>query len=273
MKLYFQLNKALTFTSIKVGAKAANLAKAQAAGICVPPSYVLLSCKLREKNIKRIKECLNSIINANDFYAIRSSASIEDMDKHSAAGIFDSFIAIKGVDSVFEAIINCYKSFDSKVARKYTNISRNKIGGGIIIQKLINAKRSGVIVIGRPMENYIMVEGVWGIAIPLVSGMVDPAFLISKINDLEKIQINNSNQNIICVPACSGNGTVFEKFENKKLFFDEILIEKLVDLSKRIINIFNQQYEIEWAEDYDGRVWLIQARPVVSKTLFKNMAL
>jgi len=273
MKLFFELIDILESSTSNVGSKALNLAKANTNGIEVPASYILPSSYVAQEYFNDIRRELKSIIDENSLYAVRSSASVEDMDKHSAAGIFDSFIAIKGCEAIFEAIMNCYKSFNSNVANKYINIGNQHIYGGIIIQKLINAKRSGVAIIGRPAINCVMAEGVWGLAIPLVSGMVNPAFLIYNIDVSEITQIHNSEQDVICVPAPLGEGIINEnkRFDDMP-FFDQMLVKNLIDLSNKVINIFGKQYEIEWAEDYDGKVWLIQARPLVSKTLFSNIA-
>src|SRR6185503_18890629 len=110
--------------------------------------------------------------------AIRSSMADEDSARHSFAGQLDSFLNIRGSDSVLAAIKGCWASAYGERARAYrqeNNLSEGKIAMEVIVQEMVPADVSGVIFTADPVARdprQMMISAVAGLGEALVQGQV-----------------------------------------------------------------------------------------------------
>ncbi|MDI6908176.1 MAG: PEP/pyruvate-binding domain-containing protein [Thermoanaerobacterales bacterium] len=79
--------------------------------------------------------------------AVRSSASAEDSDKASFAGILESFLNVRGLDNVLSAIKRCYASLWTPQAvtyRRKMGIRDDEVLPAVVIMEMVEAEAAGV---------------------------------------------------------------------------------------------------------------------------------
>ena len=177
-------------------------------------------------------------------YAVRSSATTEDLPEASFAGQQDSFLNLVGTHAVFEAVRECWASLFSDRAVIYRR--RNGFGHaqarmGVVVQEMVAAQAAGTLFTADPLTSNrktLHVEAVSGLADAMVSG-------------LEKSESYTLRE-----------GEIMER--KGQLLSDEQLLE-LERLGRKVERHFGCPQDIEWCWD-GNRFWLVQARPIT--TLF-----
>ena len=124
-----------------------------------------------------------------DRFAVRSSATVEDLPGHSFAGQYETYLGVTDVDGCMNAIKKCWASLWTERAYEYrqkNGFDHMTVNMAVIVQKLIGAEVSGVIFTADPVNGYksrMIIEAVPGLGDSLVSGKVTPdRFMIRKPN-------------------------------------------------------------------------------------------
>lgn len=169
-----------------------------------------------------IREC-SSIIQPGKAYAVRSSASSEDGEYYSFAGLFQSYLNITGVENIVDTIILIWKSARSPSVIKYIsdNHFTDKIHMGVIIQEMVQATYSGVAFSKNPLTGLseVIVEASAGLADMM--GQTTPYRWVNKW------------------------GEWIEKPQDPNLPFD--MIQEFVYKTKQIAMKYGAPVDIEWA--------------------------
>ena len=172
----------------KAGGKAYNLWRLSREGFNVPKwivlsadifsdalgSYLVQYRMLLENYRNENREKITYIIN-NCSVAVRSSAVDEDGDKHSFAGMMESYLNVNE-DSLFESIKKCWCSCFSERAMQYrlqNGLDISSLSMAVIIQKMIEPDIAGVMFTTNPKTNdtdEVFVSLVRGSGEKLVSG-------------------------------------------------------------------------------------------------------
>jgi len=219
----------------KVGAKASNLSLLKKWGYNVPDGWVIRV----GDDIHKLSQFITP--SSRNPYVVRSSAVDEDSLSASAAGIYDSFVNLTDFDSLYQAILDCFSSYQSAIALDYRERQHlTEKSMTVVIQQQINGIFSGVAFSRDPvnqLEDAVCIEAVAGMGLSLVSGEVTPQQYRVYFPDVR----------------VEGEG--------------EMPIEILQNLGKitREIEQLCQgvPQDIEWT--YDGeRIWLLQTRPITT---------
>lgn len=126
-----------------------------------------------------IEEKIKANFNPHDTLSIRSSATDEDGDEYSFAGMLESYLDIKQGDKIFDYIKQCYCScFSERIMeyRKKNHLINRKISIGVIIQKMIIPDYAGVMFTANPQTNNpdeTFISIIEGVGDNLVSGKSD----------------------------------------------------------------------------------------------------
>ena len=205
------------------------------------------------------------------YFAVRSSATVEDELKTSFAGQFKTILGVRR-SGLSEAIKDCWASlFESGVlsyAEKHDLLrDYGTWSMGIIVQQLINADASGVCFTVDPVSadpKLIRVEATWGLGQPLVSGRVTPdTYLVQKSNlrvAHKKLGSKKLRQDI------SANGIRDRRTslkEGSSYCLQESLAVSICQASLRIEEYFLAPQDIEWAVS-DGHPFILQTRPITT---------
>lgn len=210
--------------------------------------------------------------------AIRSSAIQEDTSTISMAGQLKTFlnVSVNSEREIIEKIKECWASLWKEQVIKYL-ILRQEINKGIpsmgvIIQEMIESEISGVMFTVNPVTHVeeIIIEGVWGLGLPLVKGKVNPdSFTLDKKGP--SIEINSSGKQQFMTHR-DKEGSLREipvPLEKRK---EKVLsVSQLRTLSQMAIQIeehFKSPQNIEWALKED-RFYFLQTRPL---TIMMNIS-
>lgn len=203
----------------------------------------------------------------NGFVAVRSSAVAEDLKQASFAGQQASFLNVKGKDLV-RYVKECWASFYSSRAiiyRENNGFSHAPLMA-VVIQKMANAGRSGVMFTANPVNkdtNEMVIESVFGLGEAIVSGIVTPDHYVVEKKNLKIVKeiINEKKIAILIVNNKNKRIKLDKKKANSKtLNFSEL--KQLAQEGMKIEKYYKSPMDIEWA--IDNKIYILQARPITT---------
>ncbi|MWV28602.1 PEP/pyruvate-binding domain-containing protein [Aurantiacibacter rhizosphaerae] len=202
--------------------------------------------------------------------AVRSSATTEDAEDASFAGLQDTFLWVLDADAMIARTRECWASLysvESMTYRRKQGIPESRVAMAVVVQRMVNSRCAGVMFTRSPTtgdKSVITIEGAWGLGSSVVSGEVTPdKWVLGKITG-EISQRDISDKHARQVPAPEGGGIVEVENEDDKrsapcLTDDELLA--LREVGRKIERHYGKAQDIEWALDQDGKVLLLQSRP------------
>ena len=113
-------------------------------------------------------------------YAVRSSATAEDLPNASFAGQHDTYLNIIGAESVIESVARCWASLftDRAVSyRQINGIDHRRVAMAVVVQRMVVADVSGVMFTADPASGHrriTVIESTFGLGEDLVSGGTGP---------------------------------------------------------------------------------------------------
>ena len=218
--------------------KAKNLKILQDNGINVPKFNVVT-------NVEEITPTFMFTLSPNKKYAIRSSFAGEDGKTMSYAGQFDTILNVKK-EELKNAVIKVLHSDEKNNVHQYNEINHIKDKGNknrVIIQEMVDADLSGVIFTSNPLG--ILNETVVTVGRGLGSNVVE-----DKINTTSYFY--NTDDDLY----------YYEQQEDSPILSEKVFAE-LIDISKKIKNIFNYAADIEFAIK-DDIIYILQTRPITT---------
>lgn len=202
------------------------------------------------------------------FVAVRSSAVAEDLEEASFAGQQATFLNVKGEKDLIKYVKECWASFYNSRAiiyREKNNFSHAPFMA-VVVQKMVDAKKSGVIFTANPVnknKNEMIIEAIFGLGEAIVSGIVTPDHYVldKKTNSIVKEIINEKK--IAIFRANDKNKTI--KLNAKKANSNTLNFNETKQLAKEALKIekyYKKPMDIEWA--IDDKIYILQARPITT---------
>jgi len=203
-----------------------------------------------------------------DYVSIRSSATVEDSEIASFAGMFETKLNVTR-DTLIDSIRKVFNSSDNERVIEYCQLNKldvDNIALRVVVQKMVNCRVAGVCITKETSDsNTMLIEACLGVGEALVSGMITPdtyrinrtSFEIteSSIGFQKKMVISCDNSEIQNVPFHLRNA---KKMKNSEL----VELSKICLLIEKKLNY--HVADIEWAFEKD-RLYILQARPFVGK--------
>lgn len=202
---------------------------------------------------KEIEEAvINQLIRLGDKdpYAVRSSATAEDLPTASFAGQQDTYLNIIGTEEILKHISKCWASLFTDRAviyRMQNGFDHDKVYLAVVIQKMIFPQAAGVMFTADPVTSnrkVVSIDAGFGLGEALVSGLVNPDNY--KVRDSEVSDRKISNQH------------------NKPALTDEQIL-RLERIGRKVEEHFGSPQDIEWCL-VDDTFHIVQSRPIT--TLF-----
>ncbi|PWU25199.1 MAG: phosphoenolpyruvate synthase [Candidatus Rokuibacteriota bacterium] len=210
--------------------------------------------------------------------AVRSSALGEDSEEASHAGQQESFLWVRGVEQMCDAVRDCWVSLYTPQAISYRAALRaggTKVAMGVAVQCMVDAQVSGVMFTCNPVSgdpSMVAINASWGLGIAVVGGELTPDdFLVSKVTG-EVVRRTLSPKHVEYVPDATGRGAVrvdvpAERRDEPCL--GEAELAALVEVARRIERHFGRHQDIEWAlargQPLPAALVVLQARPVTTR--------
>ncbi len=256
------------------GGKAARLSKALAAGLPVPPGFVLSPGDVRQFASEPVSAAERALLEARLHevglpVAVRSSAIGEDGSAASFAGQHVSVLNLLDLDATLTAIDTVRSSGQSASARAYRQ--RMRIAGepqlAAIVQALVPSDVAGVLFTVDPIsgsDERFVVEATWGFGEAVVAGLVTPDhYVITRRGTvIERL----TGQKDVAIRAISGGGTCeadVDPVQQTTACLDDEALSRLVALGLECERLFGPRQDIEWALA-EGKLYLLQCRPVTT---------
>lgn len=218
--------------------------------------------------------------------AVRSSATAEDLPDASFAGQQETFLNIKGLNNLKEAIKYVFASLYNDRAisyREHQHFEHSQVALSVGVQKMVNTDvgSSGVmftIDTESGFDQAVFITSAYGLGEAVVQGSVNPdEFYVhkgllkqgypcilhrglgSKLIKMELTDSSSANKSIRTVD-------VDEKLRGQFSITDEDVLQ-LARYANIIEEHYGQPMDIEWGKDgHDGKLYILQARPETVKS-------
>jgi len=201
--------------------------------------------------------------------AIRSSATTEDSEEASFAGLQDTYLGVKGPEATLKSVRSCWASLYSVPSLSYRRkheMPEDEGAIAVVVQVMVDARSSGVMFTRSPVtgdRSVITVEATWGLGSALVGGEVTPdRFVIAKITG--EISVRDiSDKSIQHVPAENG-GTIEVETPvalRRAPSINDQELQTLAEIGRNVERHYGKPQDIEWAIDRKGGIMLLQSRP------------
>ena len=229
-----------------VGGKAATLAELSVAGFAVPPAIVVTGTAVDERDFEGKLQVAVSDLGGERF-AVRSSGMAEDLPGASYAGLYESYLNVPA-DGLVAAVRRCLAAATSERVAVY----HDRHGGApaamaVLIQVMIDPTAAGVAFTAHPVtgdRSQTVVTAVAGLGDPLVSG-----------ETTGEEWIVTGDRAAVMVRPGPGAAAVLLPAQAKAV----------ARLAGRVAAKYDgRPQDVEWAIDREGRVWLLQARPMTA---------
>jgi pyruvate, water dikinase len=251
------------------GGKGASLAAMSAAGLNVPPGFVVRADVLEQSvDAERLRSLARGCEQAQAQalvrkaeppreqisqaharlrgpVAVRSSAAAEDSEEASFAGQQDTFLNVTDVAETCRLVVECWASFFSDRALFYraSKGSLDDLAMAVVVQEMVEPRKAGVLFTVDPVarrRDRMLVEAVYGLGEQVVSGQVTPDhYIVDGHGDVKTERLLH--------------GGVLERDE----------LRQLAALGRRLEEHFGCPQDVEWAIA-QGEVYLLQSRPVTT---------
>lgn len=204
--------------------------------------------------------------------AVRSSATAEDTESASFAGMNETFLNMRGEDAVVDAVRRCWASlFGARTVfyRAKRGFSPTGMDIAVVVQQQIPSTRAGVMFTIDPStgrSDRIVIEGSFGLGEAVVSGSVSPdRYVVDKAT--RAIVATEVKPKALIVEPQDGGGTATRDARGDEAMarvLSDPEVRVLADLAVRIEEHYGSPQDTEWAFDPGGAAWMLQSRPVTS---------
>ncbi len=204
-------------------------------------------------------------------YAVRSSATAEDLPTASFAGQQDTYLNVVGQAAILQHVSRCWASLFTERAVIYrlrNGFDGRKVHIAVVVQRMVFPQASGILFTADPVtgnRKVASVEASFGLGEALVSGLVNAD--VYKVRDGEVVARTVGTKRLAIYASLAG-GTQEQAIEPERqgqpaLTDGQVVL--LAQLGRRIEAHFGRPQDIEWCLVEDG-FQIVQSRPIT--TLF-----
>jgi len=204
-------------------------------------------------------------------YAVRSSATAEDLPSASFAGQQDTYLNAVGPAAILQHVSRCWASLFTERAVTYRlrgGIDHRNVSMAVVIQQMVASDAAGVLFTADPVtcnRTVSSVEASFGLGEALVSGRVTPD--VYKVRGGEVVERTISAKRLAIQAAPTGgtheHAIALERRQQPALTDTQVV--ELARLGGRIEAHFGCPQDIEWCLA-GGEFFVVQSRPIT--TLF-----
>src|SRR5229473_2333764 len=204
-------------------------------------------------------------------YAVRSSATAEDLPTASFAGQQDTYLNVVGPAAILEHISRCWASLFTERAVTYrlrNGFDQRKVRMAVVVQQMVFPEAAGVLFTADPVTSnrkVASVEATFGLGEALVSGLVNPDAYKVRDDEVVAKTIATKQLAIHALPAGGTQEEVIGPERQEQPALTDAQVVRLAQLGRRIEAHFGHPQDIEWCLVDDG-FQIVQSRPIT--TLF-----
>ncbi|HDR4906191.1 TPA: phosphoenolpyruvate synthase [Bacillus cereus] len=202
-------------------------------------------------------------------YAVRSSATAEDLPYASFAGQQDTYLNIIGKENILQHIKKCWASLYTDRAviyRMQNDFDHNQVSICIVVQKMVFPEASGILFTADPITSnrkVLSIDASFGLGEALVSGLVSA--------DNYKVKEDEIVEKVIATKKLAIYGRKEGGTERKKIAPNQQKIQTLTEqqilqlarIGRQIEAYFGCPQDIEWCL-VDDTIYIVQSRPITT---------
>ncbi|MEU1097683.1 PEP/pyruvate-binding domain-containing protein, partial [Streptomyces sp. NPDC005877] len=204
-------------------------------------------------------------------YAVRSSATAEDLPTASFAGQQDTYLNVVGPEAVLQHISRCWASLFTEravVYRQRNGIDHRTVHMAVVVQRMVFPDASGILFTADPVtgnRKVATVDAGFGLGEALVSGLVNPDVFTVRDGEIIARTIAAKQRALYALPAGGTQEVVLDSRQQEQPALTDAQALRLVQLGRRVEAHFGCPQDIEWCLA-DGDFLVVQSRPIT--TLF-----
>ncbi|UYZ00997.1 phosphoenolpyruvate synthase [Peribacillus frigoritolerans] len=202
-------------------------------------------------------------------YAVRSSATAEDLPFASFAGQQDTYLNIKGKDAILQHVSKCWASLFTDRAviyRMQNGFDHRKVYLSVVIQRMIFPQASGILFTADPVSSnrkVLSIDASFGLGEALVSGLVSADnYKVQEGRIVEK----KISAKKLAIYARKEGGTVEKEIEPGQQVLSTLSDEQVLGLERigrKLEAHFGCPQDIEWCL-VDDTFYIVQSRPITA---------
>jgi pyruvate,water dikinase len=205
----------------------------------------------------------------NEAFAVRSSATAEDLPLASFAGQQDTYLNVSGKPAILQHISKCWASLftDRAVVYRIQNgFDHRKVFLAVVIQQMVFPQAAGILFTADPVtanRKVVSIDASFGLGEALVSGLVDADIYKVQAGMITAKKISTKK---LAIYALEEGGTQQQGIppdrQNVQALTDRQILE-LERLGRKIEAHFGRPQDIEWCLDGD-KFYIVQSRPITT---------
>ncbi|HDR7708035.1 TPA: phosphoenolpyruvate synthase [Bacillus thuringiensis] len=202
-------------------------------------------------------------------YAVRSSATAEDLPYASFAGQQDTYLNIIGKENILQHIKKCWASLFTDRAviyRMQNGFDHNQVSICVVVQKMVFPEASGILFTADPITSnrkVLSIDASFGLGEALVSGLVSADnYKVKEDEIVEKVIATKK----LAIYGRKEGGTETKKIspnQQKVQTLTEQQILQLARIGRQIEAYFGCPQDIEWCL-VDDTIYIVQSRPITT---------
>lgn len=210
-----------------------------------------------------------SRLDEKNAYAVRSSATAEDLPTASFAGQQDTYLNIIGKESILQHISKCWASLFTERAviyRLQNGFDHRKVHLCVVVQKMVFPQVAGILFTADPVTSnrkVLSIDASFGLGEALVSGLVNAD--IYKVCNGKVIDKKISTKKL-AIYALKDGGTfeqeIKSSLQNRQALTDEQILQ-LERMGRKIEEHFGSPQDIEWCL-VDDTFYIVQSRAITT---------
>ena len=204
-------------------------------------------------------------------YAVRSSATAEDLPTASFAGQQDTYLNVVGPRAIVQHVSRCWASLFTERAVTYrlrNGLDHRKVQMAVVVQQMVFPQAAGILFTADPVtgnRKVASVEASFGLGEALVSGLVNVD--VYKVRDGGVVARAVAAKQLVihAAPAGGTQQQAIEPERREQPALTDAQVVRLAQLGRRIEAHFGRPQDIEWCL-VDDEFQIVQSRPIT--TLF-----
>ena len=204
-------------------------------------------------------------------YAVRSSATAEDLPTASFAGQQDSYLNVVGPAEVLAHVSRCFASLFTERAVIYrlrNGFDDRKVQMAVVVQRMVFPQAAGLLFTADPVSSdrtVVSVEASFGLGEALVAGLVNPDVYRVRGDAVVAKTVGEKRLAIHARPDGGTEERAVAADRREEPALTDAQVVRLARLGRRIEAHFGRPQDIEWCLA-DDEFRIVQSRPIT--TLF-----
>ncbi|OOL11923.1 phosphoenolpyruvate synthase [Bacillus cereus] len=202
-------------------------------------------------------------------YAVRSSATAEDLPYASFAGQQDTYLNIIGKEAILQHVRKCWASLFTERAVMYrmqNGFEHNQVSICVVVQKMVFPEASGILFTADPITSsrkILSIDASFGLGEALVSGLVSADNYKVKEGKIVDKVISTKKVAIYALKEGRTETKQINSAQQKIQTLSEQQILQLAQIGRQIEAYFGCPQDIEWCL-VDNTFYIVQSRPITT---------